>query len=99
MGEILSTRSSEGKIIFEVDMDYDEALHLKGHIHKVHLFSEETADVKSNISTRGRSESTRYFLIPRDLREGIQFNSKVRCQKIETKSKIVFVFVVDKIRI
>jgi len=100
MGSILSSKTTkEGKIIYEVAMDYEESLQLKGHIKKVYLFSEDASDLKTNLSGRGRNETTKYFLIPRDLRKNIKFGDKVKCQKIETQSKIIFIYVVDKLRI
>ena len=98
MGTILNSKTTnDGKIIFEVLVDYEEALQLKGHINNVHLFSEEVVDVNSNISLRGKNEATKYFLIPRELRKDLKFNTRVRCQKIDTPTNIIFIYVVDKI--
>jgi hypothetical protein len=100
MGKILGTKTTkEGNVLFEIELDYEEALQLKGPIQNIHVFSEDVADVKTNLSQRGKNEATKYFLIPRELRSNLKFNEKVKCQKIETDSKIVFVYVVDKIRI
>ena len=100
MGSILSSKTlKDGKIIYEILMDYEESLQLKGHIKNVHVFSEDVADIKTNLSSRGKNEATKYFLIPRELRENIQFTDKVKCQKLETDSKIIFVYVVDKLRL
>ena len=42
MGTILGTKTlKDKKIIFEVEIDYEESLKLKGHIKNVHLFSED----------------------------------------------------------
>jgi hypothetical protein len=100
MGKILGSKTTkEGKVIFEVEMEYEEALLLKGNIKNIHVFSEDVADIKTNLSQRGKNEATKYFLIPRELRNNLKFNEKVRCQKIETDAKIIFVYVVDKIQI
>ena len=100
MGSILSSKATkDGKIIYEVIMDYDESLQLKGHIKKIHIFSEDVADIKTNLSQRGKNEATKYFLIPRELRYNIKFTDKVKCQKLETESKMVFIYVVHKLRI
>ena len=51
MGRILGTKTTkEGKVIFEVEMDYEQALQLKGHIQNIHLFSEDVADIKAHLS-------------------------------------------------
>lgn len=100
MGTILGTKTTkDNKVIFEVEMDYKESLELKGHIKNIHLFSEDAAEIKTNLSQRGTNEATKYFLIPRELRENLNFNEKVKCQKIETDTRTVFVFVVNKIKI
>ena len=100
MGRILGTKiMKDDRIVFEVEMDYEESLKLKGHINNIHLFSEDAAEIKTNLSQRGTNEATKYFLIPRELRGELTFNEKVKCQKIETDTRTIFVFVVDKITI
>ena len=100
MGIILGTKTTkDNKIIFEVEMDYEESLKLKGNIKNIHVFSEDAAEIKTNLSQRGTNEATKYFLIPRELRENLKFNEEVKCQKIETDTRIVFIFVVNKIKI
>lgn len=86
-----------GKVLFEVEMNYEECLELKGHIKEVYLFSEDAAEIKTNLAQRGTNEATKYFLIPKDLRKGLQFKEKVKCQKIETSEKSIFIFVVKKL--
>ena len=45
MGSILSSRvKDDGKIVFEVCIDQEEALQLKGHLESIHLFSEKTGN-------------------------------------------------------
>ena len=100
MGKILGTKTTkDNKIIFEVEMDYEESLKLKGHIKNVHVFSEDAAEIKSNLSQRGTNEATKYFLIPRELRDNLNFNEQVECQKIDTDTRTIFVFVVNKIKV
>jgi hypothetical protein len=100
MGRILGTKATkDGKVIFEVEMDYVESLQLKGRLNNIHLFSEDVAEIKTNLSQRGKNEATKYFLIPRELRQNLKFNEKVRCQRIESNSKIIYVYIVDKIKI
>ena len=65
----------------------------------VHLFTEKTACVKTNISQRGKNEATKYFLIPRNLRTGFKFNNSTSCQRMDLNDKVVFVYVVDKLSI
>ncbi len=98
MGVILGSRvRDDGKVIFEVLLDQDEAIHLKGHMDNIHVFSENAAEIETNISQRGKNEATKYFLIPKTLRHGLTFDESVKCQKIDTKTRTIFVYVVDKI--
>ena len=100
MGAILSSRmKDDGKIVLEISVDYEESVLLKGHMDNVHIFSENASDVETNISQRGKNEATKYFLIPKDLRKGLKFNAKTKCQKIDTKTKTIFIYVVDRIGI
>lgn len=100
MGRILGTKTTkDNKVVFEVEIDYEESLKLKGHIKNVHVFSEDAADIKTSLSQRGTNEATKYFLIPRELREGLTFDEKVKCQRIETDTRTIFVFAVSKVNI
>ena len=100
MGTILGTKiTKNGKIVFEVELNYEDSLKLKGHIKNIHIFSEDAAEIKTNLSQRGTNEATKYFLIPRELRENLKFNEQVKCQKMESDSRIIFVFVVNKVKI
>jgi hypothetical protein len=97
MGTILSSKmKDDGKIIFEICVDYDEATQLKGHMENIHLFSENVEQVETHVSTRGKNDSTKYFLLPREFRSGLQLDKPIACQKIETKTKNILVYVIDK---
>ena len=85
MGKILNSRKEKDKVILEVVSDYEEYLQLRGHLEDVYLFTDHVADVKANISQRGRNEATKYFLIPREFRHGLKFNNATMCQKIDLK--------------
>jgi hypothetical protein len=91
--------TKDDKVVVEVQMGYEESLKLKGNIKKIHLFSEDAAEIKTNLSKRGTNEATKYFLIPKELRENLTFNENVKCQRLDSDSKIIFVYMVDKIKI
>jgi hypothetical protein len=100
MGSILNAKATkDGKMIFEVLLEYDEALQLKGHISNVHIFSDDVSDLPTNVSLRGKYEATKYFLIPKELRKDLKFNTKVTCQRIETPTKQIFIYLVDKLEL
>lgn len=96
MGKIISSRANgDDKVLLEIEVDYIESLNLKGHINNVHVFSEDAAQIRTNMSQRGTNEATKYFLIPRVLRNNIDFDSFAKCQRIDMSEKSIFVFIVD----
>ncbi len=97
MGSITTSRKVDGKIVFEVEVDPEEATLLQGHYNDVHLFTERVAEFKTNIATRGKNSCTKYFLIPKMLRKNLDYHCPVNCQKIETKERVMFIYVVDKV--
>lgn len=100
MGKIIGSRmASDQKVIFEVELDYDEALELRGHTKGVHLFSEESAHIKTNVSGRGKNEATKYFLIPKELRKELPMESDCKCLKVRTNTKTIFVYLMDNVNI
>lgn len=99
MGSIVSSKKENGKVTVEFLSDYDEFLQLRGHLDDVYLFTENVAEVKTNISQRGKNEATKYFLIPRQFRKGFKFNNSVSCQRMDIRDKVIFVYVVDKLNI
>jgi hypothetical protein len=57
MGCIISSKvKDDGKIVFEVCVDQEEALQLRGHLENIHVFSEKTAESKTNMVQRGKSD-------------------------------------------
>jgi hypothetical protein len=99
MGSVISSRvKDDGKVVFEICVDHEEALQLKGHLENIHVFSEKTAESKTNMVQRGKNDATRYFLIPRDMRSNLGYKNIAKCQRIETKSRIIFIYVMDRIK-
>ncbi|HLC46807.1 MAG TPA: hypothetical protein VJI75_03625 [Candidatus Nanoarchaeia archaeon] len=97
MGDIISSRlKDDGKVIFEVILDYEEARQLHGHMDKIHLFSENLPGLEANMCQRGKNEATKYFLIPRQLRDNLRFRSSAKCHKVETRSKVIFIYIMEK---
>ncbi len=99
MGTIIGSRKNGKKVILEVSSDYEEYLHLKGHLEEVYLFSDRVSTIQTNISQRGKNSATKYFLIPRQLRKGFKFNNTTSCQRMDFDDKVLFVYVVNKLKI
>jgi len=97
MGTIISTKMKDkDKVVFEIVTDYEEAKQLQGNMDKVHIISENSANVQARLSERGKKGATKYFLIPKELRSKIKFNEPASCQRIDTKYKTIFVYIMSK---
>ncbi|MBU4242284.1 MAG: hypothetical protein KKF52_03565 [Nanoarchaeota archaeon] len=97
MGTILTSRMADDKkVVIELMLEYDEYIQLKGHLHNVHVFSEDNVQTKANISQRGRNASTKYFLIPKSMRKNLKFTEETTCHKIELPTRKIFIYVVNK---
>lgn len=99
MGTIISSKKKGEKVVLEIVAEYDEFLQLRGHLNNIRLITENIAEVKTNISQRGKNEATKYFLIPREFRKGFKFNNATSCQKLEFGDKIIFFYVINKLKI
>ncbi len=97
MGRITSTKlMNNDKIQVNLELTHEEALWLKGNIDKMHLFSENNLEFETRLIKRGKRESTKYFLLPKELRNNVIPSNKVTCNKIETKTKNILIFAVPK---
>lgn len=97
MGVIVSSKlKGEGKVAVELLLDYEEAVQLRGHMDNVRIFSENVVDLKTTISTRGKNASTKYFLVPRELRKNVCLDKEITCQRLESNDKTIFIYVVEK---
>jgi len=99
MGTIISSKKDGDDVIVEVLTAYNEFLQLKGHLNDVYLITKNVAEVQTNISQRGKNEATKYFLIPRQFRKGFKFNNTTSCQRLDFKDKVMFVYIIDKLKI
>ena len=100
MGEVLGTRLSEnGKVVFEVQLPYQDALQLGGQISRVYLFAEAQMQLRSRLIRRGKNEATTYLLVPKDLRELLlsgELTKPAKAQVVENGDKYFLIFMVDK---
>jgi len=97
MGRIIEIkRPKDGKVIVEVEMDYDEHLKLVGAMKDVYLFSEKTLDVETRFCKRGTKSLTKSILFPKQIKYGLTFNEKILCKRFDSESKIIFISIIDK---
>lgn len=97
MGKISSVKTiNDEKVTMTLELTQKEALWLKGNLDKMHVFSENNLEFETRLVQRGKRESTKYFLMPKEFRKGIIPSNSVKCNKIETTTKNLFIFAVDK---
>jgi len=102
MGKVISVRIPDDKYekmkgyLFEVNLDMIEAQRLRGNFENIHVFCENVFDFDTGISTRGKNDATKYFLIPTKLRRNVNLKKSVRCQRLETYDKYFFIYAVKK---
>lgn len=96
MGKISSMNTlPDGRIKIKVCVEEQEALCLKGCTTNVHVFSDALCTIESKVIERGKGGVTKHFLIPKKIRDKRKIQAgETRCQRIDSGSKAVFVYVV-----
>lgn len=98
MGQIIRTKTSpDGKIIFHIELTGEEAMSLKNHSKRIHMFSENLCAHDANVIERGAKMGAKYVSIPLSLksRKKAKF-SEVTYQRIKSGSKIFYIAVAKK---
>lgn len=97
MGKITSVKALNGeKVEVKLEVTQKEMLWLKGNMEKMHIFSENSLDQTTRLVQRGKRESTKYFLMPKEYRKNILTSNAVKCTMIEGRTKQLFIFAVNK---
>lgn len=97
MGKISTIKTiNEERVTVTLELTQEELLWLKGNIDDVHIFAEKNLTCPTRLVQRGKRESTKYFLLPREFREGVQPSIDVKCNRIDTNTKVIFMFEVPK---
>jgi hypothetical protein len=98
MGRILGLKSlNNEKVVVNIELTQNEALKLRGNLDDIHIFSENNLQDQTRLVQRGKRESTKYFLLPRNFRKGVFPSNEVGCLKIETRNQHIFIFRLNKI--
>ena len=96
MGSVKGIKiTANNKVEFVVTVDYEESLLLKGHATNIHIFSEESADLKTNVVSRGKG-NTKYIRVPQKIAKDIKDKNMVKCMRVESHDKIVIYSVIEK---
>jgi hypothetical protein len=96
MGKIEEIKKINDDVILNVKTDNKQLHWLRGQLVKMHVFSENNLEYQTRLIKRGKRESTKYFLLPKGLRDGVIPSGYVDCNKIETKDRHIFIFSVPK---
>lgn len=97
MGKVTSLKSlSDDRVELKLELTQKEMLWLKGNLEKMHVFSENNLDMETRLVQRGKRESTKYFLMPKEFKKNVMASNSVKCTMIESKSKQIFIFAVNK---
>ena len=93
MRKIVSMKAlNEEKIILNLELSSYENKRLKGNLENIYVFSENNLISETRLVQRGKKDSTKYLLIPRDYRKGLLLSDKIRCKKIDTPEKSFLIF-------
>jgi len=98
MGQILRTKLTPSKkILIFLELTTEEAQNLRNHTKKIHLFSENLCTHEAKLIQRGAKMGAKYVSIPLSLKSRRKPKlSEVAYQKIETKSKTLYIATVTK---
>ena len=93
--ESVKTKGSDA-ISVHLCLSKEEYHWLEGNLERMKLFSEFNLVYETRLVQRGKRESSKYFLMPKDLRKNLVINSKVVCNKMDGKHKDYYIFAVEK---
>ncbi len=97
MGEILNIlNKSDDKVEVTLSMDREYFKKLRGNLDKIHLFSEHVLENESKLVSRGKDDSTKYLLIPKEINAEVFAREDVNYSVIEEDDKYLFIFSVNK---
>jgi hypothetical protein len=103
-----SERVGEDNVIAHIKLSLDDFEALKGSMDKIHLIPEKGASDFSSVYARGRNGNTKYFRIPKELKDGLPMKKKeaevkddIPCIRTKSENKILWTFIVndEKVRL
>lgn len=98
MGQILKTKTlPHGKVLVSLELSYPEAIQLKNHTKKVHLFSENLFLHDASVIGKGAKFGAKSVTIPLGLKSRKkQKYSDIMYQKVEVDKKTFYIAVATK---
>jgi len=92
--EIKSLGEDKNRVVLELNSD--ELGYIEGKMEKMHLFSENNLKFKARLVKRGKRDSTKYFLLPKEFRKLAIPSENVFSSVIETQTNVIYIFQVSK---
>ena len=100
MGRIINIKSTtKDNVQVTLEMSQEEVVWLAGNLENMHIFSQDNLETNTRLVQRGKRESTKYFLMPREFRDGILPSNCVKCTKKESIDEHLFIFSVPKVEV
>ncbi len=97
MAKIISVKTTNpDKINLSLDLNPEEYAFLEGQLEHINVFGEGNLKVGTKLVQRGKEKSTKYFLLPKAFKKNLLPSTKVMCNRIEKKTKNIFIFEVPK---
>jgi hypothetical protein len=97
MGKILNIlNKSDDRVEVTLEFDLEYFKKLRGNLDKVHLFSEDVLEFDSKLVSRGKGDSTKYLLIPKEINTEVFSREDINYSVIEEPDKFLFIFGVNK---
>lgn len=95
MGKITNIKSiNEEKVNVTLELEQEALQRLQGNMDDMHVFSEKNLEHTTRLVQRGRRDSTKYLLLPRELRKDTKPTSTVRCSRINGEEASIFIFTI-----
>jgi hypothetical protein len=97
MGEIIETKRDLTKVIYKVKLPIEEAIQLKNHMKRIHLFCSGLSLGYTKIIERGNNGGAKYFIIPLVLKSRTRKKfTRIAHQKIKINNQTYYIFVASK---
>ena len=96
MGTIIHSKISGEEVLYKILLEEEELGNLNGHLKRIHLFSSDLCSNNSKICQKGNNGVTKYFKIPVGLRSRKKPFGSLTYQKIETPSKVFYLYITNK---
>jgi hypothetical protein len=98
MGELINSKIlTNNNIIYKILLEKEETLALKNAIKNINIFSADLCNIEAGMIKRGKNGVTMHFEIPFKLRfRKKKTHNKISYQKLETPTKIFYIYVIKK---